>query len=293
MIRKYEFANKFLSKAIEENKIANSYLFVGNQNVPKLELAKDFAKMIYCGNKKNNLFCDKCYFCNSINEERFSEFIIVNPEGLTIKKEDILLLKEEFSKEGIENSKRIYVIVEADRMNSSAANSLLKFLEEPESDIVAILTTSTPNRILETIRSRSQTIIFNDETISDFDLYNSDEFSKEAFQKVKEFLVKIESSSDNVFINEKNMWLDTFDSKEKFSFGIDLIINIYIDIINYFYLGNLEKFKDQEDFVKKILDKVEIEKIISRVSRFVEIEERNKYNSNLNLLLDKLILEFE
>ena len=48
----------------------------------------------------------------------------------------------------------MYVIEDVDKSSPQAMNSFLKFLEEPESNIVAILTTSNINKVLETIKSR-------------------------------------------------------------------------------------------------------------------------------------------
>jgi DNA polymerase-3 subunit delta' len=79
----------------------------------------------------------------------------------TIRKNQIQDLQEEFSKTAIEPGKKIYVIRDIDKISAGAANSLLKFLEEPYPDIHAILTTSNINRILPTIISRSQVVSFS------------------------------------------------------------------------------------------------------------------------------------
>ncbi|MCG4775196.1 AAA family ATPase, partial [Lawsonibacter sp. DFI.5.51] len=69
-------------------------------------------------------------------------------------------LKAEFSKSGVETAKKVFLIQEADKMSTGAANSLLKFLEEPEGQILAILETTSLSRILPTIQSRCQTLHF-------------------------------------------------------------------------------------------------------------------------------------
>ena len=56
---------------------------------------------------------------------------IIKTEAQSIKKEEILQLKEKFKTKSVYNSKRIYIIEEAEKLNSSSANTLLKFLEEP------------------------------------------------------------------------------------------------------------------------------------------------------------------
>lgn len=76
------------------------------------------------------------------------------------KKEQFISLQEEFMTKGIENQKRIYIIKQAIRMNSAAANSILKFLEEPQNNIMAILITDNIHQLLPTIISRCKNIKF-------------------------------------------------------------------------------------------------------------------------------------
>ena len=52
-------------------------------------------------------------------------------------------------------------------------------------------------------------------------------------------------------------------------------------------------FVDELEYISKLVEKTDIKCIIGRVTRFIEIQEKLKYNVNLNLLLDKLVLEFE
>ena len=69
----------------------------------------------------------------------YPEIKIIEPDGMWIKKEQLMELQEEFNKTAIEGSKRIYTILECEKLNKQAANSILKFLEEPNDDIIALL----------------------------------------------------------------------------------------------------------------------------------------------------------
>ncbi len=84
----------------------------------------------------------------------------MHPDGLSIKKGQIQALQEEFSKTGLESHKKLYIISHADQMTVNAANSLLKFLEEPSSDTIAVLLTEQPQKLLDTIISRCQVLSF-------------------------------------------------------------------------------------------------------------------------------------
>lgn len=70
-------------------------------------------------------------------------------------------LQSEFSKKSIEGSKKVYIIKSADKMNIQTANSILKFLEEPIDEIIAILVVDNINLMLPTIISRCQVIKLN------------------------------------------------------------------------------------------------------------------------------------
>ena len=93
-----------------------------------------------------------------INDKCYPEIKIINPDGLWIKKEQLDEIQKEFSTKAVFGTKKIYIINEADKMNSSAANSILKFLEEPVPNIIAILVTNNIYQLLDTIISRCQVI---------------------------------------------------------------------------------------------------------------------------------------
>ena len=93
-----------------------------------------------------------------------------------IKKQQIVDLQQEFSRSAVEGKKRIYIIKDCEKMRPEAANSMLKFLEEPEDNIVAILMTNNINNVLSTIISRCKVFklsnVFNDVISVDEELEN-------------------------------------------------------------------------------------------------------------------------
>ena len=79
--------------------------------------------------------------CKRISSGNHPDVHLIERDGLSIKKEQIKSLQEEFSKKSVEANRKVYMIADADKMSVGAANSLLKFLEEPAADTVAILMT--------------------------------------------------------------------------------------------------------------------------------------------------------
>lgn len=81
--------------------------------------------------------CGRCSECRRIADHGFPDVVEVAPDGASIKVDQIRFLKAEFSKSGVEGTRKIFIISDAEKMTASAANSLLKFLEEPSGDVCA------------------------------------------------------------------------------------------------------------------------------------------------------------
>lgn len=85
---------------------------------------------------------------------------MVEPQGQIIKTDIIRQLTREFSQSSFEGHAQVFIIRDADKMHVNAANSLLKFIEEPQSQIYIFLLTADDSRILPTIKSQAQLFYF-------------------------------------------------------------------------------------------------------------------------------------
>lgn len=151
-----------LKREINKNKLAHAYLFESNGYIGTFDLALALAKTLLCPyNYSNNQKCVNCTQCNNIDNGNYPEIKIIEADGMWIKKEQLLELQEQFSTKSVINKRKIYIIKDADKLNNVAANSLLKFIEEPEENIIAILISPTRYQLLDTIVSRCQIISFN------------------------------------------------------------------------------------------------------------------------------------
>ena len=154
-------ALKMIKNSIRKNRLAHAYLFEGMRGTGKKETGIVVAKSLFCQSPIDGYIpCEECNNCQRINHGNHPDIHIVEPDGLSIKKQQIQLLQEEFSKTGVESNQKLYMIIHADRMTVNAANSLLKFLEEPHQQTFAILVTEQIQKILPTILSRCQTLSF-------------------------------------------------------------------------------------------------------------------------------------
>ncbi|MFT8825639.1 MAG: DNA polymerase III subunit delta' [Liquorilactobacillus mali] len=146
----------YFANVISQGHLAHAYLLTGPKGIGKRTLALWITQGIFCQNKIAGCPCLNCEECRRIESGNHPDVVHVAPDGLSIKVDQIRFLKSEFSKSGVEGNRKVFIIEDADKMTISAANSLLKFLEEPSGDVVAFLLTETVNRILPTIVSRCQ-----------------------------------------------------------------------------------------------------------------------------------------
>lgn len=151
-------AYRLLQNSYYLEKLSHAYLFEGFTGCGKDEMAMYMAMQLLCtGNSKP---CFECSNCKKVLYENHLNVMIIKPQTEIIKKEQIDDLIHEFSMSSIEGGNQVYIIYEAEKMNASASNALLKFLEEPAPNRYGFLITSNKERILPTIVSRTQVVHF-------------------------------------------------------------------------------------------------------------------------------------
>lgn len=143
---------------LQQNRLNHAYLFTGAFG--SFEMAQCLAQGLFCTNKNGVLPCGECRNCCLIEEEDFSDVTVVRPINQIIKTERVRELIRNFSQSGLESSKQVFIICDADKMHINAANSLLKVIEEPQSEVYIFLLTADENLILPTIKSRAQRFYF-------------------------------------------------------------------------------------------------------------------------------------
>lgn len=147
---------------IAQGKLSQGYLFAGTAGTGKAELAQWLALRLFCQHVTDGQPDLTCPECQRILSGNHPDVLVVSPDGQSIKIDAVRRLKAELSKRGVESNQRIFIIQSAEKMTTSAANGLLKFLEEPSPQAYLILTTSAKQLILPTVRSRLQLIDFHD-----------------------------------------------------------------------------------------------------------------------------------
>lgn len=305
-------AYRTLINSVKNNKLSHAYLIETNGYSKSLDFAVAFAKYILCPNHYNNLKnCNGCHQCENINKNEFLELKIIDPDGQWIKKSQLEELQEEFSKKSIIGDKKVYIINHAEKLNISSSNSLLKFLEEPEEGIIAILLTENKNQLLNTIISRCQNLslkrnnnlenistfekishILNNKT-EDINNYILDENNKIKLEKVIEFIEYYENNHENTIIYINKLWHDYFKEKNELYNSFTIMLFFYKDLLNDKLNRKITIFNENQELIKKINKKNDINSIISKINVIMDLREKIKFNANANLLIDKLIIELE
>lgn len=256
---------EFIQKEIDKDHISQAY-FIETKNNDNVDLIiKKILKMLICPNKKQNDECSKCNICELIDSDNYPDVKIIDIDGNYIKKEQLLEVKEQFSKKSVFNGKQIYVIKDASKLNQSSANTMLKFLEEPESDVIAILLAQNRYSVLDTIISRCQILSLKDNYKIDL----SDDIlclMNTLFLKNKGFLAF-------------NEIISIIPDRKEFSIKMKQIENYLFEVVNKNMVIN-DNFKH--------LNNDKIYKIILIIEKNIE---KMQYNLNYKIALDKFILE--
>lgn len=153
-------ATGLLTGFLRNKKIPHALLFTGIDGVGKRNVALLFAMACNCANNEHQP-CGICKSCGKIKAENHPDILCVKPSNLLIKIDQIRSLLNVFALKPYEAHFRVVIISDAQTMNDSAANALLKALEEPPNQTILILTAVQSSDLLPTIVSRCQQIRFN------------------------------------------------------------------------------------------------------------------------------------
>lgn len=153
-------ASELLYHSLLNERLAHAYLFAGPKGAGKKQMALHLAKSLFCQEREADA-CGACVTCRRINAGNHPDVLFITPDGASIKIDQIRALQKEMAMRAVESRHKVYIIEHVDKMTTQAANSLLKFLEEPPAGVLAMLLTEHGHAILPTILSRCQIVQFS------------------------------------------------------------------------------------------------------------------------------------
>ena len=246
----------FLAKSHSEGRLIHAYLFFGGSKEEKVSVAKKFAKLVLGADERTSRLIDT---------DEHANVITIKPDGKNIKKEQIVFLKTEIAKKSVENRSKIYLIEDADKMSTSATNSLLKFLEEPAPDVYIILMSPSKEALLPTIVSRTVNLSFRTLVQGNVEI-------EEALLEV---IKQLEGGVNPQIVVAKNAGI----FKDRTLEFLDAYLIYYRGVVTEWLGAGTDKANDIKRCTKKL--------------RAIEQAKRSlKYNMNVQLCLDKLWIDF-
>lgn len=299
-------AYKIFKNSIVNNKLSHAYLINSHGYSNSYNFVISVVKMIFCDNNYsdiNSSKCLNCNICNRIDDGNFLELKVINPDGVFIKKDQLVELQADFSKRGLESKKRVYIINDCDKMTVQAANSLLKFLEEPNDDIISFLITDNINNVLSTIISRCQIISLKSSNycnendfktnIKKYHFFDNcdDNYIEDFKNNVINFIQYFEENSINIVIYLKKYWFDCFKDRKESHLALEFCELLYYDAVkykegfdNYFFCDNINdiEFVSNNNSLVCLFDKINL------INEYKDLVNRNL---NINLLINSLVLK--
>lgn len=299
-------ACKLIKNIVNKNHYSHAYIIETNGYEKSFDFVLNFAKLLLCPNY--NKSCNECNFCQMIDTLNFPELKIINPDGAWIKKEQVLELQKEFSEKPIIGNKKVYIINGANKLNASSSNTILKFLEEPAEGIIALLVTDSIYQLLDTIRSRCQIISLNGQ-VKDISLIeklgtthnnkmNYEDFIDDSndikkIDLVINFINYLEKNGLKVITHIYEYFFQYFNDKETVLWALEVMIYFYRDVLNFKINSNISLFNTYEEYIKNISSFNKIEDLVKKINIINENKKNIDLNANLNLLLDKMIIEMK
>ena len=311
---KQEVVYKTLKNSFKNNKTSHAYLISGAKGLPILQVAIFMAKSLICNHKDEDGFaCLNCIHCKKVDDNSYADLKIISGEQL--KTNEVMSLQEEFNKSPLEDGNvKVYIIDLIEKAPIASLNKLLKFIEEPSSNIVALFTTNSVDSILQTIVSRCQIIklkeLYSDDLVnylisSSFasdDAYliakvsNDIEKSvnilndakyKDIKQLLKESLNYLKDKNDNFIINFQIKGFKILTTNDEYE--------LFLDMLEACIMQALIKKEDSEYKLNFFNEEIlKISKTYKQFDYMINDITNAKIdlvsNANKNLVFDKLLI---
>ena len=274
---------------LEQGQLNHAYLFSGNFG--SLEMALFLSKSLFCSEKTGIFPCEKCRNCKLIEQEEFPDVTIIKPLNQVIKTERIRELVGQFSQSGIENQRQVFIIEQAEKMHVNAANSLLKVIEEPQSEIYIFFLTDDEEQMLPTIRSRTQIFQFKKHVSTLMSQLEEAGLVKNKAKLLAQFS-QSQAEADKL-VHQAGFWALVDESERLFSWLLAHKKESYLQVAK---LTSLADDKEKQDQVLRILEVLAGQEILNVSARNILqnlVQTRKMWRANVSFqnALEYLVLQ--
>ena len=286
MFNNEEVINSIIKSFHEKN---NSHAFLLETN--NIDACyKDIMNMIKVLNCKNGTI-DDCNVCHTIDAGTNPDIITVRPIKKEINVDQIQQILTTFATQPLISKYSMYVICEADLLSQQSANTILKFLEEPEEGIVGFFITSRLSSMLPTITSRCDLINIRYGTNSVLDLLNISDEEYDKFYNESVHIIKVLNNPKDYQRLAKSSDLSNQEREDVLKI-FKIVYRIYVikfeNIVNNEY-NNLEYAQE----LLSLIDETDISVLTKRIKLLEDFLNDYKYNVNKDLFINKLYMIWE
>ena len=274
---------------LEQGQLNHAYLFSGNFG--SLEMALFLSKSLFCSEKNGIFPCEKCRNCKLIEQEEFPDVTMIKPQNQVIKTERIRELVSQFSQSGIENQRQVFIIEQAEKMHVNAANSLLKVIEEPQSEIYIFFLTDDEEQMLPTIRSRTQIFQFKKQVSTLMSQLEEAGLVKNKAKLLAQFS-QSQAEADKL-VHQAGFWTLVDESERFFSWLLAHKKESYLQVAK---LTSLADDKEKQDQVLRILEVLAGQEVLNVSARNILqnlVQTRKMWRANVSFqnALEYLVLQ--
>lgn len=264
---------------LNSGKINHAYLIETNNNEDDLVdtyLNEFYKQLLICGlNESNEVGISKEKLINLLENKSYPDLLEIKPENNVIKKEQLLEMMEKFSNKSIYGTYQIYVIHHAEMLNLSSANTILKFLEEPENNIIAVLLSTHRYKVLPTILSRCTVMTLKQEKSNMINVNDN--------QILIKLLNDLLIDTEPLIILFNDYYESLFQTKE---LSLDTLKKISKILQYYIQTNDLSSLSIKSSDIN--LNKFQLLEIVSIIDEF---SVKLQYNVNIKLWLDSLLIK--
>ena len=305
--------------SIDSGKVGHAYIISGDVGSGKKTLANAFADTLEC-EAGGSEPCGTCQTCLQIQTGNYPDIITITHEKDNVISVDEVreqLVNTIYTKP-YKGRYKIYIIPDADLMNTQAQNAILKTIEEPPAYAVIMLLVSNPDKVLETVRSRCLVLqtkpirerdvlayLINEMGLTKEKAYFCLDFAQGNLGKAiklagNEEYAAIVDSVVQVLKNIDDMDVETLGRAVTDIEQFKLSMNDYMDLMMMWYrdammlkvTGNVDKilFKNEFTTLKRQAGKLTFKNIEDKIDAIAKAEERLKANAKFEVTMELLLL---
>lgn len=309
---------EYFKTVIERDDLAHAIILEGPNGIGKSKLGYKIAQATFCETKSGDA-CGECRQCIKMLHDNHPDFLLIEPDGKQIKSAQIEAFQDFLNVKGYDSHNKVVLINDAEKMNVTSQNKILKTLEEPPEGVKIILVLNKSDALLPTVVSRCQVISLSGIDLDDIKQYLMDTLNKN--QEEAELYAKLsmgsigkaidysESEHFNKLQTEVRTLLSAISKNEKahalgcLSFFssekenitevLDYMILWYRDILLYkkAKVKSLLIHSTEFDLIKQLSRKLTLHKIIDNIETIEGTKRKLNQHGHFDLTIEVMLIK--